>query len=943
MSKYVSTLIYLLLFSITVIEASPIDFSGTIVDSKNRDPLIGANVILSQSDKQIGTATDEFGNYLISNIKFGKYDLIVSYIGYDDFRQELVFNSSTDEKFKLDIALKLSSLFIDEYVVTASRGKREKITNAPAAISIISERKIRTASNPNLGDYFKNIKGVDFTASGLDSYNLSARGFNSSFSSRLLTLTDGRMAQVPSLRLIAYNVIPLSSDDVEQIEVVLGPSSALYGPNAHAGVVNIISKTPQQSLGTVIGVTAGSREFQKIQVRHSHKIGPLGLKISMVNFTAHDWELIEEGEKKSHHKQWENDGGDGEQLDDWFDVGLATWDGWDINVDSNNDGTIDTIYYKEDNIIIDRNEDGIDDIPVFDIKNQRFDIRADYQFSQEHFMSGNFGLAKATNINITGVGRYLADDWIYTFYQMRWIYKNWFAQAYLNRSKAGDTRNLRTGVIIKDLSQFFHYQFQHSLDFPDLLETKLIWGGDYQRTMPETFGTILPDGTGGRNPISYGRDNKDNDGDGEIDEWDELIVTNEYGFYAQSQSKINNYLKLILSGRLDLHSGLLDDNGITFLEDPIGGGTVKYFPQLSPKIGLMIKPNESQTFRITAARAFNTPSSQGLYLNLKVAQYSVFEVKARGNKDGYTYVRGENDELLYYNVELLSDEEFTLTHIPNDYVLLLPPVLGRPATFVDPEDYRFIEPVNSEEVWTYEVGYAGLLNKRVKGTLDIYYSQYSDFVSDLTWVTPIVVDTSQGFYSVDNPSPIIKGVVPLLETVNIDPGADGKFGTSDDIIPQTPDLVFTNINYGDVELWGMDGSIFVFLDKNFSLDCNGSFLGETGFYNFLTKDYDPINAPQYKLSAALTFMPETGFNWSLNMRHIPTFKWAAGVHFGTIESYTVLDGGIGYNFQHKWRDSSIRTYSLLFNISNINNHFHNEIIGGPELGRHFTLKLTARI
>jgi hypothetical protein len=79
--------------------------------------------------------------------------------------------------------------------------------------------------------------------------------------------------------------------------------------------------TPQQSLGTVIGVTAGSREFQKIQVRHSNEIGPLGLKISMVNFTAHDWELIEEGEKKSHHKQWENDGGDGEQLDDWFDIG----------------------------------------------------------------------------------------------------------------------------------------------------------------------------------------------------------------------------------------------------------------------------------------------------------------------------------------------------------------------------------------------------------------------------------------------------------------------------------------------------------------------------------------------------------------------------------------------------------------------------------------------
>ncbi len=169
--------------------------------------------------------------------------------------------------------------------------------------------------------------------------------------------------------------------------------------------------------------------------------------------------------------QWENDGKDGEAIDDWLEDGLAWWDGWDIHVDKNGDGIIDTTYLGIGNIIMDRNEDGIDDIPVFDIKNQRFDIRADYQFSQEHFISGNFGLAKATNINITGVGRYLADDWIYTFYQMRWIYKNWFAQAYLNKSKAGDTRNLRTGVIIKDLSQFFHYQFQHSMDFPTLFET----------------------------------------------------------------------------------------------------------------------------------------------------------------------------------------------------------------------------------------------------------------------------------------------------------------------------------------------------------------------------------------------------------------------------------------------------------------------------------------
>ena len=58
----------------------------------------------------------------------------------------------------MNIQLSVSAIQLQEYVVTASRGKREKITDAPAAISVISELKIRSESNPNLGDYFKNIK-----------------------------------------------------------------------------------------------------------------------------------------------------------------------------------------------------------------------------------------------------------------------------------------------------------------------------------------------------------------------------------------------------------------------------------------------------------------------------------------------------------------------------------------------------------------------------------------------------------------------------------------------------------------------------------------------------------------------------------------------------------------------------------------------------------------
>ena len=70
MSRYINTIIYLFSFSITLLGASPVELSGFVVDNKNRDPLIGANVILLQNDDQIGTATNELGRYLISNIKF---------------------------------------------------------------------------------------------------------------------------------------------------------------------------------------------------------------------------------------------------------------------------------------------------------------------------------------------------------------------------------------------------------------------------------------------------------------------------------------------------------------------------------------------------------------------------------------------------------------------------------------------------------------------------------------------------------------------------------------------------------------------------------------------------------------------------------------------------------------------------------------------------------
>ena len=151
---------------------------------------------------------------------------------------------------------------------------------------------------------------------------------------------------------------PLTADDVSQIEVVLGPSSALYGPNALAGVVNIITKRPSESLGTTIGYTTGDRSFNKAQVRHAGQItNKLSYKMSFVNFSANDWEYIEDDEKKAHFAPWLNDDDDlKDLLDGYLEDGLAWWDGWDLNIDRDGNGTIDTTYKKSDNLIKDSEE-----------------------------------------------------------------------------------------------------------------------------------------------------------------------------------------------------------------------------------------------------------------------------------------------------------------------------------------------------------------------------------------------------------------------------------------------------------------------------------------------------------------------------------------------------------------------------------------------------------
>ena len=110
--------------------------SGIVLDNKTNIPLIGANIIIK--DTELGSAADKEGRFSIKGLSSGKYILIVSYIGYET-KEENITIRPRDLKFDLIIKLSVATIDLQEYIITSSRGRREKITDAPAANSIISK------------------------------------------------------------------------------------------------------------------------------------------------------------------------------------------------------------------------------------------------------------------------------------------------------------------------------------------------------------------------------------------------------------------------------------------------------------------------------------------------------------------------------------------------------------------------------------------------------------------------------------------------------------------------------------------------------------------------------------------------------------------------------------------------------------------------------------
>ena len=165
-------------------------------------------------------------------------------------------------------------------VVTASK-HGQKITEAPAAVTVISSEDIQASGAVNIADLFRRVPGLDFMQVSARDFNLNTRGFNNTLSRRLLVLVDGRSVYLDLMGFVPWDLIQIPIDDIERIEVVRGPGSALYGANATSGVVNIITKSPKAISGGAIRVGYGEFNTTDVAFVAGQGFDKFGYKVSL--------------------------------------------------------------------------------------------------------------------------------------------------------------------------------------------------------------------------------------------------------------------------------------------------------------------------------------------------------------------------------------------------------------------------------------------------------------------------------------------------------------------------------------------------------------------------------------------------------------------------------------------------------------------------------------
>jgi iron complex outermembrane receptor protein len=886
-------------------------------------PLATIRVVAGGAPRQVVSERD--GSYELRLVA-GVYDLLVEATDFAPTRFERI-RVSAGQTTTLSLPLESQGFRLAGFIVTASRGTVEREITAPSSSHIVRGAEIEARPVPSPVEHLRESPGVDIGTHGLQSSNVVVRGFNNIFSGALHMLADNRLAGLPSLRVNFMHYLPPTEEDVERVEVVLGPGSALYGPNTANGVVHLITKSPLDHPGSSITLGAGERSLVQGSFRTAHRINDrFGVKLSGQLLRGEEWPYVDPVEQRAR-----------ERADAEPDVCRS-----DLELRGYTPG--------ESELACGR-------VGIRDSRVRRYGLeaRADWRFSRRGALVGTYGISDVSGVELTGLSAVQTRHWVHQFVQGRLEYDRWFVQAYFNANDSGEAYFLREGIPLVDRSSLGVVQAQNGFSLADGRQD-FTYGFDYFANRPDSRSTI------------YGDFESDND----IDEW---------GIYVQSKTAISPRWDFIAAGRVDSHSILPDlvfspRVAVVFKPDERNAvrlafnrafstpTALNYFLDLSAGVA----DDPLGALRYTT-RAFGSGRNGFAWQN---ADGTLRGMRSPFNPDGAGRLLTADEATLWrMGVAAASDS----VPIPPDVLA----VLRGLAPGASDVDMRYttidggsgsasalnlpdVPPVRETRTETVEVGWSGVFENTLRISMDVYYRRESDFVSPLTvetpllsfgrddleqWLGPAYVDARVADLVAGGMTEAAATAQATLEASQLVPRlADGIGGVplavvSSDV-PELEnggaDLIATYRNLGALDLWGGDVAIQWFLSPEWTL---------TGTYSHVSENWFrlgggvplALNAPANKGTLGLAYRNAgRGIDGSARVRYTASFPFLSTNFDGTrcltgsaasepcIDEYALVDLTLGYGIP-----GTAATVQL--GVINALDTAYRSFVGVPSVGR----------
>ncbi|ASZ13118.1 TonB-dependent receptor [Chitinophaga pendula] len=239
-----------LLFLCQIVQAQQSStITGTVTNKSTGEKIPGVTVTVKGT--AIGAISDGNGVFRLHTTRSFPLTLVLSYVGFKT--EELTVASAASS---IPVQLTSTEILGQEVVVAASR-VAESILQSPVSIEKLDARAIRNSPAPTFYDALANMKGVEMSTQSLTFKSVNTRGFNSNGNTRVLQLIDGMDNQAPGLNFSVGNIVGITELDMDNVELIPGAASALYGPNALNGIVLLNSKNPFLHQGLSANVKSG--------------------------------------------------------------------------------------------------------------------------------------------------------------------------------------------------------------------------------------------------------------------------------------------------------------------------------------------------------------------------------------------------------------------------------------------------------------------------------------------------------------------------------------------------------------------------------------------------------------------------------------------------------------------------------------------------------------